>query len=593
MRVLLIYCFLLTTCFGFAQSDDLAKQYFDRGDFSKALSAYSTLYNQHQNKLDYFLKIIDCHQQLENYTEAGKLIQNKIKQQPSQMQLHIVLGENYERQQLDSLAQYNYDIALNSIDNNPRYAYLIGATFQQYSKLRYALKTFQKAMQMEPSLNLNLQVARLYGEIGEIENMYSSYLDLILQNEAYRASIERNLIQYVTDDPYNENNILLRKLLLKKLQQNPNILWNEFLSWLFIQQKQYEKAFVQEKAIYKRGEPSFQRIIDLAFIAKDDKDNEAVKEIMSYVLTNDSNPETILMANQVLLQIAVEEASTKEYEAIENTFNTLLSTYGKGARTLNLQMDYAQFLAFNKGNTTKAISVLKECLNPQPSRFQAGEIKLVLGDILVYDEKFNQALIYFSQVQKTLKNNIIGQQARFKVAQTSYFKGDFEWAQTQLKVLRSSTTQLIANDAMELSLLISDNSHEDSLQIALKKFAKADLLAYQKKNIESIAILEDILQQHKGDAIEDEALLKQAELYILLKEYPKAVANYQLILETYSDGILADNALFGLATLYNEVLAEPEKAKEYYEQIIFKHPDSIFFVEARKKYRILRGDSIN
>jgi outer membrane protein assembly factor BamD (BamD/ComL family) len=66
---------------------------------------------------------------------------------------------------------------------------------------------------------------------------------------------------------------------------------------------------------------------------------------------------------------------------------------------------------------------------------------------LVFDEKFNQALIYYSQIQNKIKNDPIAQEARFKVARTSYFKGDFAWAQTQLDILKKSTSQLIANDA--------------------------------------------------------------------------------------------------------------------------------------------------
>ena len=219
-------------------------------------------------------------------------------------------------------------------------------------------------------------------------------------------------------------------------------------------------------------------------------------------------------------------------------------------------------------------------------------LKLTLGDILVYDKKFNQALIYFSQIQKKLKNDVMGQNARFKVAQTSFYKGDFDWALTQLKVLRSSTSQLIANDAMQLSLLISDNSLEDSTQTALKKYARADLLAYQNKKKEAIAELDVILKDHKGEKIEDEALLKQAKLLESLKDYEAAEFNYRKITEFYANDILADDAHFALGELYRKVLNEPEKAKAEFEKIIFNYQDSYYYPQARKNYRLLRGDSI-
>ncbi|WP_339611149.1 tetratricopeptide repeat protein, partial [uncultured Planktosalinus sp.] len=227
------------------------------------------------------------------------------------------------------------------------------------------------------------------------------------------------------------------------------------------------------------------------------------------------------------------------------------------------------------------------------SRYQEAKVLMELADILVFDEKFNEALIYYSQIQNKIKNDPLAQEARFKVAKTSYFKGDFEWAKTQLDILKKSTSQLIANNAMELSLLISDNSLDDSTQTALKKYAKADLLKLQEKYDQAILTLNDILKNHKGESIEDEALLLQAKIYEQTENYQKALSNYLEIIEFHSDDILADNAFFYLAELYNKTLLEPEKAKEFYEQIIFNHQDSIFFVEARKQYRSIRGDVIN
>jgi TolA-binding protein len=193
----------------------------------------------------------------------------------------------------------------------------------------------------------------------------------------------------------------------------------------------------------------------------------------------------------------------------------------------------------------------------------------------------------------SLKNSTISQEARFKVAKTSYYKGDFDWAESQLKILKSSTSQLIANDALDLKLLISDNKFEDSLQIALKHYAKADLFAFQNKTDDAITLLDKILAEHKGESITDQALFKQAKLYEKKKQYNKAEANYQLIIKDYREDILADDAHYHLAELYNTHLAKPEDAKQLYEKIIYELEDSIYFIEARKKFRMLRGDSIN
>ncbi len=267
--------------------------------------------------------------------------------------------------------------------------------------------------------------------------------------------------------------------------------------------------------------------------------------------------------------------------------------YGENENTIGAQLAYANFLAFKKNEQEKAISVLKKALELPINDFQKGHLKIKLADILVFTNKFNSALIYYTQVQTSLKNHTIGQTARFKIAQTSYFKGDFEWAQSQLKVLKESTSQLIANDALDLNLLITDNAVKDSLKLALKKYAIADLLSYQNKNQQAIDTLQTILNQYKGHPIEDEALFKQAQLFEKINQFEEAENNYLQLIKINEDDILVDDAHYYLAELYLNKFHNIEKAKEYYKYIIFDYPSSIYLVDARKKFRKLRGDEIN
>jgi tetratricopeptide (TPR) repeat protein len=383
-------------------------------------------------------------------------------------------------------------------------------------------------------------------------------------------------------------------VLLERAQKNPDIVWNELLSWLFVQQNQYSSAFRQEKAIFKRiNGSSTVRLENLGDNALEAQDYETAKEIFSYIIDNTNNDIIKLDAELNLLDIELIDASKGQLETIQKKYDQLVDIYGYKSQTLQLQVAYANFLTFKKNEPQPAEKLLKNSLELPLSDRGTAYLKLALGDILVYDKKFNEALIYFSQVQQKLKNDVLGQDARFKVAQTSFYKGDFDWALTQLKVLRSSTSQLIANDAMQLSLLISDNSLEDSTQTALKKYARADFLSYQNKTDDAITALNDILENHKGEKIEDEALLKQAKLYESQKKYDEALLNYQKIITFYGNGILADDAYYALGELYRKVYKDTAKAKEHYEKIIYNYQDSYYFPQARKNFRILRGDAIN
>lgn len=593
MRKLCLILFLFTVTAGFSQSDALANNYYEQGQFQKALSIYEKLSKQNPYRLDYFMSMIASNQQLENFSEAEKLLKEKLGDGRNFPQLYVELGYNYSLQNKEELALQYFNKAIEALDQNPNFAYNIGASFQKYSLLDEAVTTYEKGMALSDKMDFNSQLAQIYGEQGKLEKMFDSYLNLIEKNLSFKAVAQRYFSLYTTEDPANEANVILKKILLQRSQQNPDILYNDLLSWLFIQQKEYKKAFTQEKAIYKRIGEDLSGITDLAYIAIADEDYDTGREIVNYIIDNSFTPQNRLQGNQILMKMEVKTAKPKDYPEVEKKFEKLLDEFGRNGETYLLQIDYNHFLAFQNNKKELAIENLKTLAKQDLTAYQEARVKMELADILVFDEKFNEALIYYSQIQKKVQSDVLAQEARFKVARTSYFKGDFEWAQVQLDVLKKSTSQLMANDAMQLSLLIRDNSLEDSTQTALKKYARADLLEFQDKDAEAIAVLEDILTNNKGEKIEDEALLKQGEIYEKKGEYEKAEANYLKIIEFYNEDILADDAHYRLAKIYEEKLNQPDKAKAQYEAIIFNFADSIYFVDARKKYRALRGDAIN
>jgi len=586
--ILFVCCFSLQI---YAQEPQLASQYFRNGEYEKAASLYKTLFEKNPYNANYLNALIDCYQQLEKFEEVTQIVVKQLKSYPNQEYLYVELGYNEQLQNFPDKAAPYYEKALLSIDKSPALGYVVAKTFHDNFLLDYALLAYKKAMAMNPNANYNFQIALIYSEKGEIENMFNTYLDLIETNENYESSAKSYIGRFITEDAESESNILLRKLLLKRSQNNPNKSWNELLSWLFIQQKEYDKALIQEKALHKRNVGNLNGILNLGKITFENNDFEATKNCFSYVLENSPNLETELLAKLYLLEVNMK--TNAPVENVEIQFQQLFKQYGKNVATLSIQAIYAEFLAFKKNESEQAISVLKEALKLPVNEFQKGYLKTKLADILVFENKFSSALIYYTQVQNDLKNQPIGQTARFKIAQTSYFKGDFEWAQSQLKVLKNSTSQLIANDALALNLLITDNAVKDSLKIALKKYAVADLLSYQNKNQQAIDTLQFVLNQYKGHPIEDEALFKQAQLFDKINQFTNAENNYLQIISLNKEDILADDAHYYLAELYLNKLNSPEKAKEYYQKMIFDYPSSIYVVDARKKFRKLRGDEVN
>ncbi len=588
---LIIACFF-TGISLFAQDDQLARNYLDQGEYEKALKTYQQLFKQSPGNSTFFYGLVTAYQQLEDFTSAEALLQERLQRTPNNPTLFIELGYNSSLQQQNEKAREYNRRALDVLEEQPNYTYSVARTFEKYSLLDEAAEAYHIGKRLSPDVKFDLPLARIYGEQGKLEQMFTAYLDLIDKEPEISYNLIREFDRYILEDSANEANAVLRKLLLQRLQKDPDVIYNEMLAWLFIQQKQFAQAFAQEKAIYRRNNQDLQRIIQLTIIAKTEGDIEAAKDVVSFIIEETTSGNILLQAYQLLLEMKIDTETKEAYPGIKKEFEELLTRFGNGPETLNLQLKFANFRAFKLDESQEAVKMLEELSVKNLSEFDLAAVKMGQADILVLQEKFNQALIFYTQVQNLVKNNEMSQEARFKVARTSYFKGDFEWALNQLNVLKASSSQLIANDAMELSLLIRDNSLEDSTQTALKKYARADLLAFQNRPDEAIVILDEILVRHKGEKIEDEALLKQAQLYESRDLLKKAEANYLQILQLFYKDILADNATYYLAELYMNRLDDKEKAREYYEQIIFSFPDSIYFVEARRNFRQLRGDDI-
>jgi len=583
----LLFLFSLTV---FSQNEQLAQNYFDRGEFEKAIVVYEDVIKAQPYNYVAFQKAVTCYQQLKQYDKSEKLIQNRI-DKLKQDNLYVELGYNYQLQKMQDKAEKNYKIALDKIKENPNNVYGVANAFEQKVLVEKAIQAYELGKSLNPNFNFDYQLALLQGQMGNMELMTDKLLDFAFSNPANLPMVQNQLTRFMTEESNENFNTYLKKALLLRTQKTQDIFWNQFLSWYFVQQKEYGKAFVQEKAIFKRNPENFYTIINLAQLAVQDDEVATATEILNFILQNTQDLELQMEAQYQLVSMEIDKASAKEYPAIKQKLELLLKQYGISPYSLHLQTLSAHFDAFQLKQFDSAKAILNKALELPLNNYQKAEVKDELADILLLDEKFNQAIIFYAQIEDDLKNDEIGHQASFKMAKASYFKGDFDWAQKQFKVLKSSSSQLIANDALELFLLISDNTVEDSTQVALKKFARADFLMYQHKTAEALSQFKIILEQHKGQSIEDETLLKIGQLYEKQNDFQQALSYYQQILDNHKESIYTDEALFFSAEIYRKQLQDTEKAKALYEKVLFNHQDSIYFVEARTYYRKLRGDT--
>ena len=573
----------------FSQNEQLAQNYFDKGEFEKALISYQELITAQPFNGYYFQRIVDCYQQLKQYEPAEKSIlerYNKFKQTA----LLVELGYNYQLQKDENKAKKYYEQALDKIKKIPTEVYGIAAVFERKVLIEYALQAYQLAIELDPKLNFNFQMALLYGQKGDSDKMIEKFLEESYANPQNLFAIQNQFSRFMTENSDVNFNTALKKALLIRTQQNQDIFWNQYLSWYYVQQKEFGKAFIQEKAIYKRNPESLSNIVNLAQLSIEEEEKETANEILEFVLENTQDRELQIQAHYFLVEMKIDKAQEKDLIGIETELKLLLKQFGISPYSLKLQLLQAHFETFQMKNSELGKAILKTALELPLDEYQKADAKMELADILLFQEKFNQALLYYSQIEEDLKNDVIGHEASLKAAKTSYFKADFVWALKQFKELKSVSSQLIANDAMEYFLLINDNTVADSTQTALKQFARGDYLLFQNKTQEALDLFQDILKNFKGQEIESVTLLRLGKTYEKLGDYTSALSQYQTIIDKHSDGIYVDEALYFSAEIYNKQLKDIEKAKPLYEKLVFYHEDSIYFVDARRKFRELRGD---
>lgn len=597
-RLVFLMLFLVTGMTVYAQNSKLADQYYLEGEYQKAGDLYLKLHEtaKKNNNFIYFNKYIECLLSLRQYEQAEKEIQDQMKAMPDDFSMLVTLGNVQERIGHYDAAQASYRQAILKLPARMDAITRLGNAFLSQAKYDEAIETYEKGETLMQKEGLfAYQLADLYKRNGDTPKMIEQYLYSLRDNPDRLLNIQNLLQRNLQMEDYPE---LLAQLYVF-IQDNPDTdYFPEMLAWTFIQQKDYSKAMRQAKALDKRMGENGLRVYRLAQIAANDKDYDTAIDGYAYILANQGagTPYYMEALRSSLAtkrkQITDHYTYTREQLLpIEAEYQAVLDAYGISTATAMIVSEYAALEALYMNDLPKSIALLEEIVHlPGINNYVQAYAKLDLGDYYLMSGEVWEATLLYSQVDKAFVEDLIGQDARFRNAKLSYYNGDFEWAQTQFDILKTSTSKLIANDALDLSIFIMDNMGLDSNTHALAEFAKAEMLIFQNKldeAIEKLTVLGNIYSEH---GLKDDILYLKAKLYEKKRDYAAADGIYQEIIDQYPDEIRADNALYYQAQLYEYHLQDPVKAQACYEKLFLEYTDSTFAIEARKRFRELRGD---
>lgn len=578
---------------------ELAEQFFSNGEYQKAIEIYRGLYQEsYSDRL--YERLLESYVQIDDFKEAEKLAKQNIKDRPMRYDLLVDLGYLKRLQGNDRAAEKEFEDALENLPINMHSVSLLANAFIEKQEYSFAEKTFLRGRELLQNNNIYFfELARVYALQGDTEKMLNEYFDVLATNPAYMQSIQNILQNVLNPDPEGQMQEKIRKNLLKRIQGNPSEeIYPELLIWLFIQNENYYGALAQAKAMDKRKGGDGQGLYSLAQISAANKHYDVAEKSYRYVIDKGRSSPYYLSSRMALVKVLKNKVtestdySRSDLLALEKAYQQTIEDLGKSSYTYPILLDLASLQAFYLNEEDSAINLLNQILNlPNLQGQDRAEAKLLLGDILMIKGDIWESSLLYSQVEKAFKFDEPGERAKFKNAKISFYTGDFKWAQAQLDVLKGSTSKLIANDAMDLSLLITDNLGLDSNTIPLELYARADLLLIQNKDSLAIESLDSIRTIFPESSLKDDILFAKYKIAFKNKDYQLAVGYLEELHQKYGSDILGDDALFYMAKIYEEHLNDPEKAQEYYKTILFDYPASLFVVEARKRFRELRGDA--
>ena len=579
-----------------AQTSRLAMQYFETGEFEKAATLFKDLYEKDKRSNFYFDKYIESLLAMEDYNQCEKIVKSRLKKEPQNLALYVTQGKILEAQYKEDEAEKLYVDAIKKMPADRLSVVKLANDFVKMNKFDLAIRTYEKGVKLlNDEIIFSYNLGDLYRRKHDVSKMIHYFLNAMESETARTDNVKLLLQRYLDGDDWQE----LQTQLYARLQKNQgNVLYTELLAWVFIQNKDFGNALRQVRSLDRRLKENGSRVYELGSMAVNAKNYDVASQAFEYIVNNKDR------SSVFYLDAKKESLNTKRkkitegynYEVIEledlrNEYESFLSEFGHNKSTAHIQFDLATLEAFFLNNLDQAIFLLNKLIEiPGLNKYLKANSKLQLADFyLMKGERWESTLLY-SQVDKEFKDDLLGQRARFKNAKLSYFTGDFQWAQTQFDVLKASTSKLIANDALDLSVFIMDNLGLDTISDPLQIFANAELLVFQNQFEAAVKAWDEVENLFPDHALEDDIYFAKAEMFEKRRQYALAAEMYQKVIDEYPDEIKADNSIFALARLYENQLSDLEKAKELYEKLFIDFSNSTLAVEARKRFRILRGD---
>lgn len=595
MRNLIIVIFtfvLLQTAYAQTVDEKLAVEFFSNEEYEKAASIYQKLYKKDPNSVYLYENYLTCLLKMNDQKEAASLVEKALKKNP--VATNFMVDQAYVSeyfQESNKTKTYIAQVYAKSLlDRNTPIStsrFLVKRGF-----LDEAIQLLKQAIERYDIQDYWMDLMSLYMRTNNHKALIDLGLTVLDKNQNELENVYRYVSRSLDDKEFSD---YFRKQTLIATQKNPNNeSYSELLLKYFILEKQFDMALRQAISLDNRRKSEGDLVLYLANVCLQSNDFNAALNCYNHIITK--GVDNLFYTEAKVGYLEVQYRKIKEsYNADLDDVNKLIadiqqftSEYGESPANAVIIKRLAELYVLYKNDYTKGIAIAEKLLSIDGLRNTfKGELKLFLGDAYLMDGDIWESTLYYGQVDKEFKEDVLGQEAKFRNAKLSYFRGDFEWASEQLNILKTATSQLISNDAIELALIIQENTGLDSSFEAMESFAQAEFLLFQNKIDEALEVLNLFPFKFSKHSLEDNIYFLKAKIFEKQKNYQNALKMYETVYTKFSFDLMADNAVFRAAEIHDKILNNPIEAFKLYEKLLLQFDSSFFVTSARNRYREL------
>jgi pentatricopeptide repeat protein len=367
LSLFLFLLFIVPSTYAQAGRDEaLANSYFQEGEYEKAVELFQSLWEKNENAPRFYAPLFKCYVNLKQYEALEKVVRKQQKKFPTTAQYAVDLGYVLNTSGQAAKGKEQFDKLIKSLPQNEAFIKELGGAFETYKEFEYAIQVYEKGGKLfNNSVPFGFLLANAYAMQGDYDNAAKQYINFYELQPAQSQNVKNQLMRSSSEKLLGA----VEAQLYAKLQRNSG---DEYLSdlliWIYIQNKDFDGAMQQTKAIDRRKSENGFRVLNLARMAAAEDMFDVAINGYEYVILKGKESPLYLMARTELLNCRKEKIASKvnfareDLLALRSDYESFIKEMGKGNQTAQSMKELAELNGFYLQDIPTAIALCEEIL---------------------------------------------------------------------------------------------------------------------------------------------------------------------------------------------------------------------------------------